>query len=67
MSPTPKANRDESAKDESAGQGKARDSNERDRDRLLADIDIVRADSGFTTLLQTLIERDREILDRLAE
>lgn len=67
MIPTPRANRDESGKDKSVEQDRARDSNDRDLDRLLADIDIVRADSGFTSLLHDLIERDGEILDRLAE
>ena len=34
---------------------------------LLVVIDTVRADTDFTTLAHDLIERDREILDRLAE
>ncbi|HEV7722680.1 MAG TPA: hypothetical protein VGO60_15415 [Iamia sp.] len=34
---------------------------------LAADIDAVRADQGFTTRVADLVERDQEILDRLAE
>ena len=34
---------------------------------LVADIDAVRADEDLTGRLAALVERDREILDRLAE
>ena len=36
-------------------------------DALQAEVDRVRQDEDFMTLLHTLVERDREILDRLAE
>lgn len=36
-------------------------------DALRSEIDRVRQDEEFMSLLQTLVERDREILDRLAE
>ncbi len=36
-------------------------------DALQAEIDRVRQDEEFMTLLHTLVERDKEILDRLAE
>lgn len=36
-------------------------------DALQAEIDRVRQDADFMFLLQTLVERDKEILDRLAE
>ncbi|NLD78479.1 MAG: hypothetical protein GX643_17645 [Acidimicrobiales bacterium] len=66
MSPTPNANPDEGRGQEEAVH-QARDRNENELDRLLAEIDTVRADTDFTTLAHDLIERDREILDRLAE
>jgi predicted transcriptional regulator len=36
-------------------------------DALQAEVDRVRQDEEFMTLLRTLVERDKEILDRLAE
>lgn len=36
-------------------------------DSLRAEIERVRADDDFTTLAKRLLERDREILDRLAQ
>jgi len=36
-------------------------------DALQAEVDRVRQDEEFMTLLHTLVERDKEILDRLAE
>lgn len=36
-------------------------------DALEAEVGRVRQDGEFMTLLQTLVERDKEILDRLAE
>lgn len=36
-------------------------------DALQAEVDRVRQDEDFMTLLHTLVERDKEILDRLAE
>jgi 4-aminobutyrate aminotransferase-like enzyme len=36
-------------------------------DALQAEIDRVREDEDFMALLHTLVERDKEILDRLAE
>ncbi|HXH58284.1 hypothetical protein [Iamia sp.] len=36
-------------------------------DALQAEVDRVRQDKEFMTLLHTLAERDKEILDRLAE
>lgn len=36
-------------------------------DALQAEVDRVRQDEGFMTLLHDLVERDKEILDRLAE
>ena len=36
-------------------------------DALQAEIDRVREDENFMALLHTLVERDKEILDRLAE
>ena len=36
-------------------------------DALQAEVDRVRQDDEFMALLQTLVERDREILERLAE
>ncbi|MGQ0743548.1 MAG: ribbon-helix-helix protein, CopG family [Acidimicrobiales bacterium] len=36
-------------------------------DALQAEIDRVRQDKGFMTVLHALVERDKEILDRLAE
>lgn len=36
-------------------------------DALQAEVDRVRHDEKFMTLLHTLVERDQEILDRLAE
>lgn len=36
-------------------------------DSLTAEIDRVRADSDFTARAKRLLERDREILDRLAK
>lgn len=36
-------------------------------DALQAEVDRVRQDAEFMTLLHTLVERDKEILDRLAE
>lgn len=36
-------------------------------DALQAEVDRVRQDEDFITLLHTLVERDKEILDRLAE
>jgi glutamate-1-semialdehyde aminotransferase len=36
-------------------------------DALVAEIARVKADEGFMALLRTLTDRDREILDRLAE
>lgn len=36
-------------------------------DALQAEVDRVRQDAEFMTLLHTLVEHDKEILDRLAE
>jgi len=36
-------------------------------DALQSEVDRVRQDEEFMTLLHTLVERDKEILDRLAE
>lgn len=36
-------------------------------DALQVEIDRVRKDEEFATLLQALVDRDKEILDRLAE
>ncbi len=36
-------------------------------DALQAEVDRVRQDGEFMSLLRTLVERDKEILDRLAE
>lgn len=36
-------------------------------DALQAEVDRVRQDEEFMTLLHTLVERDKEILDRLAK
>lgn len=36
-------------------------------DALQVEVDRVRQDEEFMTLLHTLVERDKEILDRLAE
>ena len=36
-------------------------------DALKSEVDRVRQDEEFTALLYTLVERDKEILDRLAE
>ncbi len=36
-------------------------------DALQTEVDRVRQDEEFMELLQTLVERDKEILDRLAE
>ncbi|MCB0978940.1 MAG: ribbon-helix-helix protein, CopG family [Acidimicrobiales bacterium] len=36
-------------------------------DALQAEVDRVRQDEDFMNLLHTLVERDKEILDRLAE
>lgn len=36
-------------------------------DALQAEVDRVRQDEEFMSLLHTLVERDKEILDRLAE
>ena len=36
-------------------------------DALQSEVDRVRQDAEFLELLQTLVERDKEILDRLAE
>lgn len=36
-------------------------------DALQAEVDRVRQDEDFMTLLHTLVERDKETLDRLAE
>ena len=36
-------------------------------DALQAEVDRVREDEDFMALLRTLVERDKEILDRLAE
>jgi len=36
-------------------------------DALQSEVDRVRQDEEFTALLYTLVERDKEILDRLAE
>ena len=36
-------------------------------DALQTEVDRVRQDEDFMTLLHTLVERDKEILDRLAE
>jgi hypothetical protein len=36
-------------------------------DALRAEVDRVRQDHEFITLLHSLVERDKEILDRLAE
>lgn len=36
-------------------------------DALRAELDRVRKDEDFMDLLRTLVERDKEILDRLAE
>ncbi len=36
-------------------------------DALQTEVDRVRKDEEFMTLLHTLVERDKEILDRLAE